>query len=65
MLTNEQISEIDRKLAEGISPDQIAADLGMTYGSFRNALLNSGKKWETFRRLVDTAPKDQVAGVAA
>jgi hypothetical protein len=58
MFTKEQLAILDERLSLGENPEDIAASLDppLSYRQFRHALLLSGKKWEVYRRLVDTAP---------
>jgi len=58
MFTSEQLKSLDARLISGENPEDIAASLDppMSYRQFRHALLLSGKRWEVYRRLVDTAP---------
>ena len=59
MFTNEQLKEIDRRLQAGETPEKIALDYGsLTHSQFRYALTMSGKKWVTYRKLVDIVPVD-------
>lgn len=56
MLTKAQLKEIDARLQNGTVPENLAQEMGLSYTGFRNALLMSGCKWETVRRLVPTGP---------
>lgn len=58
MLTTKEIEEIDARLREGVTPEQIAAEMGLTYHQLRGRLLNRGKKIVqivTMRRLESTS----------
>jgi hypothetical protein len=67
ILTQEDLTTIDRQLAEGLSPEQIAKSRGMTRARLIFQLLKAGKEIVISRKLQDTgcAPPSAVVGDAA
>lgn len=65
MLTRTQLEDIDRQLKAGTTPETIAEGMGLSYTGFRNALLVSGRQWQTVRRLVPTGPADDLPATNA
>jgi AraC-like DNA-binding protein len=61
MFTTQQLAQIDTRLHEGVTPENLAAEMGLSYTQLRHRLANSGRRISiilTQRRLEVLAPAD-------
>ncbi len=53
MFTPEELRLIDDRLRAGVKPEDVARDLGISYFTLRNRLIQCGKRIKTSRYLED------------